>query len=130
MAWQTTPVTAAVPTLPRACFSSTTQARSCSSSPPTRTDHWDIPDGYVETGETPAQAATREIREELGIEATVGPLLVADWAPQSEEGDKPLFVFDGGTLTAERIRNQGPAALGRRGGGKMGSRSSGMPIVL
>ena len=70
---------------------------------PTYKDHWDIPGGYVETGETPAQAAAREVHEELGIEATVGPLLVADWAPQPEEGDKLLFIFDGGTLTTERI---------------------------
>jgi 8-oxo-dGTP pyrophosphatase MutT (NUDIX family) len=70
---------------------------------PTYKDHWDIPGGYVETGETPAQAAAREIREELGIETTVGPLLVADWAPHPDEGDKLLFIFDGGTLTAEQV---------------------------
>jgi len=70
---------------------------------PTYKDHWDIPGGYMETGETPAQAAAREVREELGIQATVGPLLVADWAPHPEEGDKLLLVFDGGTLTAEHI---------------------------
>lgn len=26
------------------------------------------------------------------------PLLVVDWAPSDREGDKILFVFDGGTL--------------------------------
>jgi ADP-ribose pyrophosphatase YjhB (NUDIX family) len=55
---------------------------------PTYKYHCDIPGGYVETGETPAQAAVREVREvreELGIEVAVGPLLVADWAPHPDE---------------------------------------------
>lgn len=70
---------------------------------PTYKNHWDIPGGYVETGETPAQAAAREVREELGIEAPVGPLLIADWAPHPDEGDKLLFVFDGGVLTTSQL---------------------------
>jgi 8-oxo-dGTP diphosphatase len=70
---------------------------------PTYKDHWDIPGGYVESGETPAQAAAREVREELNIQVPVGPLLVADWAPHPHEGDKLLFVFDTGTLTPHQI---------------------------
>lgn len=42
---------------------------------------WDIPGGYLDRGESPAQACEREIREELGLNRTPGRLLVLDWAP-------------------------------------------------
>lgn len=64
---------------------------------------WDIPGGYLHPGETPSQAAAREVAEELGITPPIGRLLVADWAPHPDEGDKILFVFDGGQLTPEHI---------------------------
>ena len=65
---------------------------------PTYKQGWDIPGGYVEPSESPAQAAAREVVEELGVPLPVGSLLVVDWAPHPAEGDKLLFVFDGGQL--------------------------------
>ncbi|MEV0839896.1 NUDIX hydrolase [Actinocatenispora sera] len=66
---------------------------------PTYKDYWDIPGGYVEPGETPYEACVREVEEELGIRPTIGRLLVADWAPSDRDGDKILFIFNGGQLT-------------------------------
>ncbi|MFC5182838.1 NUDIX domain-containing protein [Actinomadura harenae] len=70
---------------------------------PSYKDYRDIPGGYIERGETPREAAVREVREELGIAPPIGRLLVTDWAPHQNEGDKVLFVFDGGTLTPEQL---------------------------
>ncbi|MGP8300197.1 NUDIX domain-containing protein [Streptomyces inhibens] len=64
-------------------------------------DYREIPGGYVETGESPRQASIREVREELGIEPEIGRLLAVDWAPSPSEGDKVLYIFDGGVLTPE-----------------------------
>ncbi|MFE3772312.1 NUDIX domain-containing protein [Streptomyces sp. NPDC059122] len=59
---------------------------------------WEIPGGYIERGESPLTACRREVEEELGITPPIGPLLVVDWAPSEAEGDKVLYVFDGGRL--------------------------------
>src|SRR5699024_6407182 len=64
---------------------------------------WDVPGGYVEPGESPLGGCSREVQEELGLTLTLGPLLVVDWAPAEAEGDKILFIFDGGTLTADQL---------------------------
>ncbi|MFF9406377.1 NUDIX domain-containing protein [Streptomyces anandii] len=77
---------------------------------PTYKDYWDIPGGYVETGESPLKAATREVQEELGITRTLGRLLAVDWAPNTTEGDKVLYLFDGGQLAPETIAQIRPEA--------------------
>lgn len=71
---------------------------------PNYKDGWDIPGGYVEPGETPLEGCRREVGEELGFEPDILRLLVTDWAPSPAEGDKLLFVFDGGTLSPTQIQ--------------------------
>lgn len=71
---------------------------------PSYKDYRDIPGGYVENGESPLQACVREVQEELGIKPAIGRLLVMDWAPNPGEGDKVLYLFDGGRLTADECQ--------------------------
>jgi len=70
---------------------------------PNYKDYWEIPGGLIEVGETPSQGCRREIAEELGLAREPGRLLVVDWAPHPEWGDRVLFVFDGGVLTEPDI---------------------------
>jgi len=70
---------------------------------PTYKDYWDVPGGYVEPGESPLAAARREVVEELGGPFPVGRLLLVDWSPAMSEGDKLLFLFDGGRMDADTL---------------------------
>lgn len=52
---------------------------------------WSVPGGRVEHGETLAEAVTRELREEAGVEAVCGPLLF--WAERID-GDAHYVILD------------------------------------
>jgi 8-oxo-dGTP pyrophosphatase MutT (NUDIX family) len=66
---------------------------------PTYRDHWSIPGGVIEEGESPQEGCRREVREELGVDLPIGRLLVVDYtAPDATIGDSLQFLFDGGVL--------------------------------
>lgn len=85
---------------------------------PSYKDHHDLPGGMAEAGESPREAARREVVEELAIDPPVGRLLVADWwhdSPDGRGGPKLLFVFDGGRLAPahrDRIVVDGHEVIG------------------
>lgn len=52
-------------------------------------DLWVFPGGAVDAGEAPWQAAVREAREEVGVQASVVRLLGVTWQPAANE-----LIFD------------------------------------
>jgi len=67
---------------------------------PNYRDLWSLPGGILEHGEPPHVGCAREVAEEVGLQITVGPLLVIDWAPPDQQRPRPFvfFVFDGGQV--------------------------------
>jgi 8-oxo-dGTP diphosphatase len=72
---------------------------------PTYTDAWNLPGGVVEAGESPSAAATREVREEIGLDVQLGALICVDYRPPvlGGRGDALRFVFHGGRLSRDQL---------------------------
>ena len=78
---------------------------------PTYKPTLDIPGGIVEYDESPYDACRREVKEEIGLDLEIGPLLVVDWVPaHGPWTDSLAFVFNGGTL-ADSPLNPDPAEV-------------------
>jgi 8-oxo-dGTP pyrophosphatase MutT (NUDIX family) len=72
---------------------------------------WDLPGGVVEVGESPRDAVSREVAEELGLAISAGALLLTDWLPPWGGWDDAVcLVFDGGiepeSIVARIVRQE------------------------
>lgn len=67
---------------------------------PTYKEFWNLPGGTVEVDESPQSGCHREVKEELGIDHPIGPMLCMDWvAPTQDDPHGALiFVYDGGVV--------------------------------
>ncbi|MFG1711184.1 NUDIX domain-containing protein [Nonomuraea sp. M3C6] len=65
---------------------------------------WDLPGGMAEANESPAAAARRELKEELGLDIEIGRPLVVDWvSPHGPWDDSLMFIFDGGIRSHQQL---------------------------
>ena len=65
---------------------------------------WDLPGGVVDPQESPAHAVVREIREELGADATLRRLAAVSWLPAWKGwDDATLFLFEA-TVPLHQVR--------------------------
>lgn len=73
---------------------------------PTYKRLWHLPGGTVEAKESPAGGCRRELREELGVDLALGPLLCIDWVAPDEHEDPHgalMMVYDGGVCDPSAV---------------------------
>ncbi len=72
-----------------------------------RRGRWDLPKGKIDPGETPEQAALREVREETGlVHLTLGPFVSHTWHIYREGKERILkrtWWYRMGTITTHTI---------------------------
>ncbi|MCL4397601.1 NUDIX hydrolase [Patescibacteria group bacterium] len=72
---------------------------------PTYKDRWGVPGGVVEKDESPKQAATREVKEELNLTIRKLKLIGVDYTlPYGPKDEAIMFDFFGGVLKENDIR--------------------------
>ncbi len=54
---------------------------------------WDCPGGFIDLDEHPADALRRELREELGVQAEIGPLVGIFMDRYAEDGESTLNIY-------------------------------------
>ncbi len=60
---------------------------------PPREGCWDCPGGFIDPDEHPEDALRREIREELGVRATIGPLVGIYMDRYGDESESTLNIY-------------------------------------
>ncbi|MER5299252.1 NUDIX hydrolase [Streptomyces lasiicapitis] len=82
---------------------------------PAHTVYWTLPGGHVEDDELPDAACARELRETLGLDLRVGPLLVAAWLDAGGLMPRVHHVFDAGQVSHRQRSALTQATDGRAG---------------